>query len=150
MISIIVSFAARDIISITREKNLSRRFSEFFSKMANSSLLPSVKVKSDEHVEVFPYRILNDLSKRLKVAEATIMKMLAAREALENEKNEEVHNLKKQISDLVYENNRYHLSISYCTVCTSDDGFSDASLSDVSIKASTPVSTSLDTLEPTL
>ena len=47
-------------------------------------------------------------------------------------------------------NNRYHLSISYCTVCTSDDGFSDDSLSDVSIKASTPVSTSLDTLEPSI
>jgi len=119
--------------------------------MANSSLLPSAKVKSDEHVEVFPYRILNDLSKRLKVAEATIVKMLAAREALEKEKNDEVNNLKKQISDLVYENNRYHLSISYCTVCTSDDEFSDASLSDeVSIKASTPVTTSLVTLEPSI
>ena len=46
-------------------------------------------MKSDEHDEVFPYRILNDLSKRLKVAEATIMKMLAARIALENEKNED-------------------------------------------------------------
>jgi len=119
--------------------------------MANSPLLPSAKVKSDEHVEVFPYRILNDLSKRLKVAEATIVKMLAAREALENEKNDEVNNLKKQISDLVYENNRYHLSISYCTVCTSDDEFSDASLSDeVSSKASTPVTTSFVPLEPSI
>jgi len=119
--------------------------------MANSPLLPSAKVKSDEHVEVFPYRILNDLSKRLKVAEATIVKMLAAREALEKEKNDEVNNLKKQISDLVYENNRYHLSISYCTVCTSDDEFSDASLSDeVSSKASTPVTTSFVPLEPSI
>jgi len=119
--------------------------------MANSALLPSAQVKSDEHVEVFPYRILNDLSKRLKVAEATIKKMLDAREALEKEKYDEVNNLKKQISDLVYENNRYHLALSYCTVCTSDDEFSDAYLSDeVSIKASTPVSTSLDTLESSI
>jgi len=119
--------------------------------MANTPLLPSAKVKSDEHVEVFPYRILNDLSKRLKLAEATIVKMLAAHEALENEKNDEVNNLKKQISHLVYENNRYHLSKSCCTVCTSDDEFSDASLSDeVSIKASTPVTTSLVTWEPSI
>jgi len=119
--------------------------------MANSALLPSAQVKSDEHVEVFPYRILNDLSKKLKVAEATIEKMLVAREALENEKNDEVNNLKKQISDLVYENNRYHLSISYCTVCTSDDEFSDASLpEEVSIEASTPVINSLVTLETSI
>ena len=49
-----------------------------------------------------------------------IMKMLAAREAIENEKNDKVNNLKKQISDLVYENNRYHFSLSYCTVCRGD------------------------------
>ena len=49
----------------------------------------------------------------------------------------EVDKLKRRVAELVYMNNRYHLSISYCTVCTSDDGFSDDSLSDVSIKAST-------------
>ena len=53
--------------------------------MADCSSL--VKVKNVENAaEMFPYRILNDLSKRLKVAEATLVKMLAAREALENEK----------------------------------------------------------------
>ena len=110
--------------------------------MANcNSLLQNVKVKKEENVaEKFPYRILNDLSKKLKVAEATIEKLLAEREALECVKDDEVNNLKQSISDLVYENNRYHLAISYCTVCTSDDEFSDASLSGVSIKASTPVS----------
>ena len=117
-----------------------------------SSLVQNTFVKNHENTETkFPYRILNDLSKKLKVAEATIMKMLAEREALENLKNEEINKLKQQTSDLVYENNRYHLSKSYCTVCTSDDEFSDASLSDeVSIKASTPVTTSLVTLEPSI
>ena len=52
--------------------------------MANSSSVRDAIVKSDENVEVFPYRIFNDLSKKLKVAEATIMKMLAEHETLEN------------------------------------------------------------------
>jgi len=104
---------------------------------------------NDATVEVFPYKILNDLSKKLKAAEAIVTKLLAEREALENSKNDEINKLKQQVSDLVYENNRYHLSISYCTVCTSDDEFSDTSLSDeVSIQAFTPVTTSLVTLEP--
>ena len=63
---------------------------------------------------------------------------------------EEVCQLKKKVAELVFSNNRYHLAISYCTVCTSDDEFSDGSLSDVSIKASTPVTTSLGTLEPSI
>jgi len=109
-----------------------------------SSLTQNTHVKNDENIERFPYRILNDLSSKLKVAEATMMKMFAEREALENFKNEEIYKLKQQISHLVYESNRYHLSKSYCTVCTSDVEFSDASLSDeVSIKASTPVTTYL-------
>ena len=118
--------------------------------MANcNSLLQNVKVKKEENVaEKFPYRILNDLSQKLKVAEATIEKLLAEHEALECVKDVKINNLKQTISDLVYENNRYHLAISYCTVCTSDD-FSYASVSEVSIKASTPV-TSLDTLEPSI
>ena len=95
MISIIVSFATRDLKKSERKIYQEDFQKSLFSKMANSSLLPSAKVKSDEHVEVFPYRILNDLSKRLKVAEATIEKMLAAHEALENWKNDEVNNLKK-------------------------------------------------------
>ena len=64
---------------------------------------------------------------------------------------EEVCQLQKKVAELVYVNNRYHLSISNCTVCTSDDDFSNASLSDeVTIKASTPVTTSLDSLEPSI
>ena len=72
------------------------------------------------------------------------------RDAFKDALFDEISKLKQEVSQLVYENNRYHLSISYCTVCTSDDEFSDASLSDVSIKASTPVSASLDTLEPSI
>ena len=52
---------------------------------------------------------------------------------------EEVCQLKKKVAELVYMNNRYHLSISNCTVCTSDD--------EVSIIASTPVAASPDTLD---
>ena len=63
----------------------------------------------------------------------------------------EVEQLKRKVAGLVFENNRYHLSISNCTVCTSDNEFSDASSHDgVSIKASTPMSTSLGTLEPSI
>ena len=63
----------------------------------------------------------------------------------------DINKLKQEVSKLVYEKNRYHLSISYCTVRTSDDEFSNSSLSDeVSIKASTPVTTSLGTLEPSI
>ena len=95
--------------------------------MANySSLGQNANVKKDENVVMFPYRILNDLSKKLKTAEATITKLLAECEALECVKDDEIKNLKQKISDLTHENNRYHLALSYCTVCTSDDEFSDA------------------------
>ena len=116
-----------------------------------SSLIQNVRVVKEENVaEKFPYRVFNDLSKKLKAAEATIANMLE-REALHSAKDDKINILKQKISDLTYENNRYHLAISYCTVCTSDDEFSDASLSDeVSIKASTPVSTSLDALEQSI
>ena len=84
-----------------------------------SSLVENVKVKNDENIaEKFPYRSLNDLSKKLKDAEVTIAKILAEREALEDVKNGEIKNLKQKISDLTHENNRYHLALSYCTVCT--------------------------------
>jgi len=60
-----------------------------------------------------------------------------------------ISKLKHEVSTLVYENNRYHLAISNCTMCTSDDEFSNASLPDeVSMIISTPVTASLDTLEP--
>ena len=66
--------------------------------MANySSLGQNANVKKDENVVIFPYRILNDLSKKLNVAEAAIMKMSAEREALESVKNEEINKLKQQI-----------------------------------------------------
>ena len=38
----------------------------------------------------------------------------------------EVKQLKRKVAELVFENNRYHLSLSNCTFCTSDDDFSDA------------------------
>ena len=64
-------------------------------------------MKNDEDAEMkFPYRILNDLSKKLKVAEATISKMLGEREARENVENDKINNLKRKISELAYENNR--------------------------------------------
>ena len=85
----------------------------------------------------FPYRIFLDLSERLKVAEATITKMLAEREALECDKDDEVKNLKQRISELTHENNRYHLAISYCTVCAPDDADPEVPSLEVSIKAST-------------
>ena len=98
-------------------------------------------VKNDDDVQKFPYRIFLDLSKKLKDAEATITKMLAEREALENLKNEEMDKLKKQISELTYLNNRYHFVISNCTFCASDDAESSdaSSLIDASIRVSTPL-----------
>ena len=51
----------------------------------------------------FPYRIFLDLSEKLKVAEATVTKMLAEREALECDKDDEVKNLKQRISELTRE-----------------------------------------------
>ena len=46
--------------------------------------------------------------------------------------------LKKEVAELVFENNRYDFAISNCTFCASDDaGTSDASLSsDESLKPS--------------
>ena len=71
--------------------------------------------------------------------------MLGEREAHEDVKNDEINTLKQKISELAYKNNRYHLAISNCTFCASDDepDNSDASCSDVSILASTPKSLTL-------
>ena len=146
----------------------------------------AVNVESDGNAKIFPYRILNDLSKKLKSAEVKIAALLEEREShrcgpkiscevcnqavlsestdevstadrLHGEGvanvdafNEEVCQLKKKVAELVYMNNRYHLSISNCTVCTSDDEFSDTSMSEVSTKASSPATTSLDSLEPSI
>ena len=110
----------------------------------NSSLVQNTFVQQDEDTEMkFPYRILNDLSKKLKVAEATIAKMLGEREARENVENDQINNLKQKISELAYENNRYHLAISNCTFCVSDDDPDNSDVSSwsyASIMASTPVS----------
>ena len=110
--------------------------------MANySSLGPNANVKKDVNVEMFPYRILNDLSKKLKAAEAVIANGVAEREALACVKDDEINNLKQRISKLTYENNRYHLAISNCTFCASDDADTcDAISSDASIRASASVS----------
>ena len=142
--------------------------------MANdSSLVQNATVKNDENVDKFPYRILNDLSKKLKVAEATIASLLAEcesnrsnpkllgdvgilavktvpYEALEDAKDDEIKYLKRRISELTYANNRYHLTISNCTFCVSDDAnTSDAStVTETSIRASTPVSCSSPSSHP--
>ena len=115
----------------------------------NSSLIQNTFVQKDEDAEMkFPYRILNDLSKKLKVAEATIAKMLGEREARENVENDQINNLKQKISELAYENNRYHLAISNCTFSVSDDDDPDASSSDASITDSIPVSFGLPSSDP--
>ena len=53
----------------------------------------------------------------------------------------QVDQLKKEVAELMFENNRYHLAISNCTYCASDDpDNSDASsFLDASIRASTPL-----------
>ena len=68
--------------------------------------------------------------------------MLDEREAREDIKNDEINDLKQKISDLAYENNRYHLEISNCTFCASeaDPDDSDASSSDTSLTTSIPIS----------
>ena len=56
----------------------------------------------------------------------------------------QLEQLKKEVAELVFENNRYHFAISNCTFCASDDATSDASISlTASIRASTPVSSAL-------
>ena len=53
----------------------------------DSSLVQNATVKDDENVDKFPYRILNDLSKKLKVAEATIASLLAICESNPSNQN---------------------------------------------------------------
>ena len=63
-------------------------------------------------------------------------------DALENEDNDEVLQLKRRVAELTFTNNRYHLALSNCTFCVSDnDDSTIASTFDESIiRASTPVS----------
>ena len=61
--------------------------------------------------------------------------------------------LKKEVSELVIENNRYHLAISNCIFCASDDpDDSDASSTfpDELMRASTPLSLTVPSLVPAL
>ena len=56
----------------------------------------------------------------------------------------EVNQLKKKMAELVFVNNRYHLALSNCTFCASDEPDSPdaSSFLDVSIRASTPLPSS--------
>ena len=61
----------------------------------------------------------------------------------------QLEQLKKEVAELVFENNRYHFAISYCTFCALEDDTSDAStFLDTSIRASTPVSSKLPSSDP--
>ena len=107
----------------------------------------------------FPYRIFNDISAKLKAAEANIDKVRKYYEAkiatlieeyeeklghvccevsqvsvqalpnepVEEELDDEVYQLKNKVSQLVYENNRYHLMLSNCTMCSDDTNSDDLS-----------------------
>ena len=56
----------------------------------------------------------------------------------------EVNQLKKEVTELVFQNNRYHLAVSNCTFCALDEAdTADASSFDASIKTPTSVSFSL-------
>ena len=107
----------------------------------------------------FPYRIFNDMSAKLKAAEANIDEVRKYYEAkiatlieeyegklghvcyeasqvsvqaeptepAEEELDDEVYQLKNKVSQLVYENNRYHLMLSNCTMCSDDINSDDLS-----------------------
>ena len=107
----------------------------------------------------FPYKIFNDMSAKLKAAEAYVDEVrkhydakiaglieeyeekLAhvryqapqvciqtqqtepledkfGKEKCEEAVDDEIHHLKNKVSQLVYENNRYHLMLSNCTMCS--------------------------------
>ena len=87
-------------------------------------------IKAENVGKKFPYRILNDLTTKLKAAEDKIIEdrkfyeakianildeIESSRDACKVILNGDVAKLKLRISDLVYENNRYHLAISNCT-----------------------------------
>ena len=123
-----------------------------------SSLVQNDYVKNNENVEKFPYKILNDLAAKLKAAEDKIIqdkkhyeaKIADLLDEIESscdaskdmlKEDDAITKFKQRISDLVYENNRYHLAISNCTFCASDKSDSpDAStFFEASIRASTPL-----------
>ena len=148
--------------------------------MQNGKLFQNVKSKIVKRCKIrfqvftmgFPYKILNDMSAKLKAAEAEIAKLKdGCRETQVNsvpsrgechqtkphvnrceqtlpvsvqrepaDSLSEVVRLKKMVADLIYENNRYHLALSYCHCFALDDAIIDTSESmEVSIRASTPL-----------
>ena len=61
-----------------------------------------------------------------------------------NEDNDKVLQLKRRVAELTFTNNRYHLALSNCTFCVSDnDDSTIVSTCDKSIRASTPLSNEL-------
>ena len=135
----------------------------------------------------FPYKILNEMSAKLKIVEAenarlktccnqTQVNVLSCDEyqtpspvvanrsdqtlpvsvwnqAVQTEPaafvlQREVDRLKKMVTDLTYENNRYHYKLSNCTCCLSDDAYHDVSPAslDESIQASISLELSLPSL----
>lgn len=134
----------------------------------------------------FNYKIFNDMSAKLKAAEANVdevrkryqAKISAIVEEYEtklrhnflqfqpaSEQNQqieptecdckkegdEVDYLKKKVSQLTYDNNRYHLMLSNCTMCSDDHSFEDStSLFDSSTQSSlipTPLLSSAKAVE---
>ena len=116
----------------------------------------------------FPYKIFNDMSAKLKAAEANVDEVRKQYEAkitaivtkyenqlrnkpfhfypvsdqnqqielaedehvilnCKKENDDEIEHLKKKVSQLTYENNRYHLMLSNCTMCSDDHSFEDSS-----------------------
>ena len=121
----------------------------------------------------FPYRVLNDMCNKLKAAEAQIMqereyyetKILSItydyevkledcrrQTQLASRDEYELEQLKQKVSSLVYENNRYHIPISNCTVCVPGDDDSDviSSLDLSSIGSSNQLPHDLPSSEPAL
>ena len=92
----------------------------------------------------FPFKNINDLSTKLKAAEAEISKL---QDDCDDDSDEcqqtaalvncnqceqtlpsvqsEVDRLKRMVADLTYENNRYHLALSNCHCSTLDDSISN-------------------------
>ena len=128
-----------------------------------SSLVQNDYVKNNENVEKFPYKILNDLATKLKAAEDKIIQdkkhyeakiadlldeIESSRDASKYMLNDDdpITKFKQRISDLVYENNRYHLAISNCTFCASDKP--DSTDASTFLEASIRASTALPSLDP--
>ena len=113
----------------------------------------------------FPYKIMNDLTAKVRAAEDQILQerkyfeskiakiveeyeeKLQARVPIDANAllQDEVYKLRRTVADLVHSNNRYHLAVSNCTHCVSEDAMTETSAesSDESIRASTPAACNL-------